>query len=108
MNLTSSDITKIARLMLHQRGVYCWRQNQIPVKGRRFVGEPGQSDLIGFNKYTGQFVACEVKAKGDALSDSQRDFLKMVKAAKGIAVIACERLGRVQMVDIEDYLNDKF
>lgn len=108
MNLTSSTITKIAKLMLTQRGVSCWRQNQIPVKGRTFIGEPGQSDLIGITKATGLFVACEVKAIGDKLSDDQKVFLRKIKDANGIALIAFEgRGGNVEMVDYDEYLASK-
>lgn len=108
MNLTSSTITKIARIMLGQHGVYCWRQNQIAVKGRTFIGEPGQSDLIGITKATGLFVACEVKAIGDRLSDGQKAFLRKIKDANGIALVAFEgRGGNVEMVDYDEYLASK-
>lgn len=105
MSLTASQITKIAKIILSQRCVYSWRHNQIRVPGRAFIGEPGCSDLLGFNIKTGVFVACEVKTVDDGLSDDQKDFLQKVKNAGGIAVIACEDAGgNVVLVDIYEYL----
>jgi len=104
-NLTSSDITKLAKIILRNRGVYAWRHNQLAVKGRKFIGEPGCSDLIGYHIVAGTFAACEVKAKGDVLSEDQKAFLKKVEDAGGIALIAFEdRSGNVSVVNWEAYL----
>lgn len=108
MSLTASQITTIAKVMLVQRDIYCWRHNQVPVKGRAFVGELGCSDLIGMNVKTGQFTACEVKTKTDRMSEDQKRFLKMTKDYGGIALVAVEtKGGNVELLDIGEYLNAK-
>jgi len=48
----------------------------------------GVSDVIGFNKKTGQFIAVEVKFGKDNLSIEQDFFLKAVKRSGGIAIVA--------------------
>jgi hypothetical protein len=73
---------------LTHRGWNCWRQNQIRVPGRKFIGRKGQADIIGFNRYTGLFMACEVKTAGDILSNDQKVFLMELKHAGGISLIA--------------------
>lgn len=108
MSLTASQITNLAKIMLVQRDVYTWRNNQIPVKGRVFIGEAGCSDLIGMNVKTGQFVACEVKTKMDRMSPDQKRFLKMVKDYGGVSLVAIEdKGGNAALVDIDDYLIGK-
>jgi hypothetical protein len=48
---------------------------------------PGISDILGFNRKTGLFMACEVKSGKDELSDDQEQFLEEVKQAGGIALV---------------------
>lgn len=86
--LTAGEITSEAIQELEIRGYDAWRQNNIAVKGRKFIGREGQSDIIGFNKDTGRFLACESKKNGDVLSDKQHVFLSSVQAAGGNAFVA--------------------
>jgi len=103
--LTTSQITRIAKLQLAAMGFYCWRHNQVAVRGRKFVGEPGCSDILGYHRKTGQFLACEVKGPGDSLSDDQEEFLLKVADAGGKAVVACEGDGgNAELVEIRKYL----
>lgn len=48
---------------------------------------PGISDVIGFNRKTGQFIACEIKAGKDKLSKEQELFLGGVARSGGIALV---------------------
>ena len=89
-NLTASQITESAIKELTYRQCEVWRQNQIPVPGRRFVGKRGLADIIGFHRKTGVFVMCEVKTKNDKLSPEQIELLVKVRASGGLALIATE------------------
>lgn len=100
--LTASEITSAALEELELRGWDVWRQNNLAVRGRRFIGREGQSDIIGFSKYTGIFMACEVKKKGDTLKDDQRLFLGAVMKSGGISIIAMDDgKGGVKLVDYD-------
>ena len=50
------------------------------------LSTPGISDIIGFHKRTGQFIACEIKVGKDKLSAEQILFLERVKRAGGVAM----------------------
>ena len=62
------------------------------------VGVPGESDLQGWRTITigpehvgqriAQFVAVEVKTERGTLTQEQRDYLRTVEAAGGVAVVA--------------------
>lgn len=86
--LTKGQIRESAIQELTLRGVHCWKQNNLAVRGRKFIGEEGLPDIIGFVKSTGQFVGCEVKTVGDRLSDGQKGFLLRLSVAGGVALIA--------------------
>jgi hypothetical protein len=86
--MTTNEITKAALKELNLRNVEAWRQNQIPVRGRAFIGKKGQSDIIGYNRSTSAFVAVEVKGKGDYLKPDQVEFLNGVYKAGAITLIA--------------------
>jgi hypothetical protein len=86
--MQTNEITKRALKELDLRNVEAWRQNQIPVRGRRFIGKKGQSDIIGFHRQTSVFVAVEVKGEGDYLKPDQIEFLTKVHKAGAIAMIA--------------------
>jgi len=108
MTLTKGQINKLAVQELRRRRVDAWVQgNARTVRGHTFKGRPGVSDTIGVQLDTGVFVACEVKTLNDRLSDAQRAFLKMVKEAGGIALIATEdrRTGNMVIMDYYEYIN---
>jgi hypothetical protein len=48
----------------------------------------GSSDLIGWHKKTGKFVAIEVKRPGQELRKDQKNFIDQVRKAGGIAGVA--------------------
>jgi hypothetical protein len=98
--LSASEITQQALLMLKAKGFEVWRQNQIPVRGRIFTGRKGQSDIMGFERATGRMVAAEVKKIGDTLKPDQIEFLGMVKKS-GAHAFVVRQVG--SEVKIEDY-----
>lgn len=51
--LTKGAIRESALKELSYKGYEVWRQNNIAVKGRKFIGRKGVSDIMGFNKRTG-------------------------------------------------------
>lgn len=71
------------------RGHDVWINNNLSVKGRKFIGRRGVSDVIGITK-DGRWVACEIKTLNDRLSPDQIDFLNDVKKAGGEAYVACQ------------------
>lgn len=77
--MTTGDITKHALRVLDLMGYEIWRNNNIAVRGRGFIGKKGVSDIIGFDRRTGLFVMCEVKNKGDRVSKDQVELLAEAK-----------------------------
>ncbi len=89
--LTTGEITQAAIEHFTAMGFKCWRNNQIPQRGRKFRGLAGVSDIIGFNTSTsgnGEFFACEVKNTGDTLSAEQKDFLITLNMCGGYGYLA--------------------
>jgi hypothetical protein len=72
--MTASELTKWAIAMLNLYGDTVWRNNNLAVKGRKFIGRKGVPDIIGYDR-EGRSVWCEVKTKTDRLSEDQEDFL---------------------------------
>jgi hypothetical protein len=87
--LTKGHIREKAIERLQWQGCTLWPQNNLAVRGRKFIGRRGVSDIIGWMK-DGKFLAVEVKTITDFLSDEQKDFLNDVKKAGGVALIACQ------------------
>lgn len=99
--LTKAEIRESAIKELTWRGMTVWVQNNLAVRGRKFIGRRGQADVIGFTGI-GTFVACEVKTLNDRLSDDQIAFLNEVKKCGGFAYIACQGdNGRVELREWE-------
>lgn len=88
--LTKGQIRESAIKELTWRGFNVWKQNNLAVPGRKFIGRLGVADVMGFCKKTGRIVACEIKTLSDRLSDDQIKFLTDVKKAGGIAFIASQ------------------
>lgn len=97
--LTKGEITKSALTELKLRGANCWMQNNLAVRGRKFIGRKGVSDIIGFVINTGLFVAVEVKTLNDVFSDDQIIFMNEIKKAGGIALIATQEFNQVVLKD---------
>lgn len=102
---SANDLTKHALRVLDLNGYNCWRQNNAgvwdPTKKvfRKNSATPGISDIIGFHRKTGQFLACEIKSGKDKLSPEQTLFLDRVKRAGGLAIV-------IRTTDDIEQLND--
>lgn len=59
----------------------------------------GVSDVLGFNKKTGRFIAVEVKFGRDRLSPQQEAFLNEVRKAGGIAIEARDMDGFLSEIE---------
>lgn len=88
--LTKGEIRASAMEELKLKGFHCWKQNNLAVRKRKFIGEYGITDIMGFHKLTACVLACEVKANGDKLSDDQKKFLTKVKQSGGHAFLAVQ------------------
>jgi len=75
--MTTNELTKAALNYLDAVGWkdYMWRQNNLAVKGRKFIGKKGVPDLIGIHRKTGGFLAMEIKAGKDKASKEQITFI---------------------------------
>lgn len=98
--LSKAQIRASAIKELTWRGYDVWIQNNIAVRKRKFIGRLGVSDIIGITK-DGRWVACEVKTAGDRLSDDQIKFLNDIKTSGGIAYLAVDNNGRVELMEWE-------
>jgi hypothetical protein len=91
----TNDLTKTIVHYLNLNGFECWRQNTTglydPTKGifrknpRQKVGIP---DIIGYRKLDGRFIGVEIKTGPDTLSLPQQIFLRELRQAGGIALVA--------------------
>lgn len=99
--LTKAYIRASAITELTWRGHTVWIQNNLAVKGRKFIGRRGVADIIGFTKYPEcKFVACEIKTVNDRLSKDQIEFMADVKSSGGIALIAKQNnKGQVELIE---------
>jgi hypothetical protein len=86
--MTTAEITKHALTEMGLRGAEAWRNNNIAVRGRTFIGRKGVPYIIGFVRATGVFVMCEVKNRGDKLSQDQIELLNMGYSAGCVTVVA--------------------
>jgi hypothetical protein len=102
--LTKGEIRESALTELRYRGITCWKQNNLAVRGRKFIGMRGVCDIIGYNNSTGVMVGCEIKTVNDRLSDDQKVFLTCLKNAGGIALIA--KQSKTGQVVLENWDNN--
>jgi hypothetical protein len=98
--MTAGQITAYALKVLDLQNMEVWRSNNLPVRGRAFIGRKGVADIMGFCRHSGRLVACEVKKIGDTLKPAQIEFLSQVKSSGAVALIATQRGGEVV---IEEY-----
>jgi hypothetical protein len=106
--LTKATIRESALNELRWRGCTVWIQNNLAVRGRKFIGRKGVADIIGWKIIDGKavFLACEIKTNNDRLSIDQIDFLTDVKSSGGVALLAVQsNTGQVILKDFipEDY-----
>lgn len=99
--LSASNLTKMMLDFLKDGGNEVWRNNNLAVRGRAFIGRKGVPDIIGYNKKYGYFVCCEIKAIADRMSSDQMMFLDDVGNAGGTAMI-CQQL-RDESIRVQFY-----
>jgi VRR-NUC domain len=93
VTISANVLTKHTIRILDLKGFHVWRQNNGAVYDAKFNGyrkgssTPGISDVIGFHKRTGQFIACEIKAGKDTVSDDQQLFIDKVNRSGGIGMV---------------------
>lgn len=88
--LTASELTKFMIDYLKERGHEVWRNNNLAVKGRAFIGRKGVPDIIGYDKKHGQFTACEIKKLGDRISPDQLSFLHNLGMCGGLSILCSQ------------------
>ena len=88
--ISASDLTKMMMDYLKDNGNEVWRNNNLAVKGRAFIGRKGVPDIIGYDKKHGQFVACEIKKLGDRISPEQFTFLTQLGLAGGASMLCSQ------------------
>jgi hypothetical protein len=87
----ANSLTTAIRELLTLLGCEIWRHNNAGVYDtqkkvfRAGSSRRGLPDTLGFYRATGHIVAVEVKYGQDVLSDVQRNFLALVRAAGGFA-----------------------
>lgn len=110
------DATKAAREIINLiKGVLKTRRlpNNKEVRAllsrcyRKTHERKGVSDIMGFEKKTGRFVAIEVKFGKDKLSIHQIDFLQRVSKNGGIAIVAKTFDQFVKDLNEENYYSPK-
>lgn len=99
--LTKAQIRASAIKELTWSGYTVWVQNNLAVRGRKFIGKRGQADIMGFRNRDGVILACEVKTVNDKLSDDQIKFLNDIKTAGGIAYLAIDNNNHTQLREWE-------
>ncbi|MBH8569372.1 VRR-NUC domain-containing protein [Microvirga sp. STS02] len=87
----TNALTKAVVQLLTLAGCKAWRQNNGAVYDptrevfRAGSATPGISDVLGYHRATGRFVAVEIKTGSDKLSPEQTSFLAEVRRAGGFA-----------------------
>ena len=98
---SASELTKMMLEYLKDNGNEVWRNNNLAVRGRAFIGRKGVPDIIGYSKKYGHFVCCEIKAIGDRLSSDQMVFLEQIATAGGISML-CQQI-RDESITVKIY-----
>lgn len=98
--MNANELTKEAIKTLNKNGAFVWRNNNLAVRGRTFIGLKGVPDIVGFTNQ-GIAVYCETKAIGDKLSSYQIAFLNLAKASKCLCYLATEDNGNLLLTDYE-------
>jgi hypothetical protein len=98
---SASELTKMMLEYLKDNGNEVWRNNNLAVRGRAFIGRKGVPDIIGYSKKYGHFVCCEIKAIGDRMSADQMVFLEELSMAGGLAML-CQQV-RDETIQVKIY-----
>ena len=101
--ITASQLTKWAIVVLTAKGFTVWRQNNLAVPGRKFIGLKGVPDVIGYDK-EGRAVYCEVKAGADRLSEAQIHFMDSASKAGCWTFISHDKGGAMTLQTWADFM----
>lgn len=78
--------------MLRTSHLVDWMRNNVGFDAEHRVhygcGGKGAADLLGIERSTGRFVACEVKRPGQRPRPDQQRFLERVALSGGLAICA--------------------
>lgn len=101
--LCASDLTAYALEMLRLAKCRVRRVNNIP-HNKRYKGqvEPGWPDVQGYTPH-GRIVLCEIKKKGDKLSDKQRERLTDCHECGGLAMVCYQKENSAVLVNFIEY-----
>jgi hypothetical protein len=104
--VSTNALTQQAIRVLSLCGFQVWRQNNGGVYDakiggyRRNSSTPGISDIIGFHKKTGRFIAVEIKTGKDKLSPYQERFLNDVVKSGAIGVVLKDLVGLTTLQEV--------
>lgn len=59
--ISASDLTKMMMDYLKDNGCEVWRNNNLAVRGRAFIGKKGVPDIIGYSKSMATLFAAKLK-----------------------------------------------
>ncbi|HEX8331899.1 MAG TPA: hypothetical protein VF622_04710 [Segetibacter sp.] len=86
---SAGEIRKVAmNILKHEYGAEVWMNNNLAVRGRKFIGRKGVADIIGYTKDRGVMVMCEIKTLNDTFSDEQIELLNDLQRCGGVALVA--------------------
>ena len=83
--MNESEILKQITTYLTVKGVFHWRQNNIAIHGRTFVGLKGVSDIIAV--INGRIFCIEIKKPKGKQSEFQKEFELNIKNNGGVYFI---------------------
>jgi hypothetical protein len=98
----TNKLTQWAIDVLSADGSQVWRNNNLAVKGRKFIGRKGVPDIVGYDK-TGIAIYCEVKSGNDKLSEEQITFMTHATSMGCQAWIATDIDGGYKIVSFNEY-----
>ena len=88
---TKGKIREAGLLILDKEfNVEAWPQNNLAVRGRKFIGRKGVADVIGYSRENGRIVMCEIKTVNDTFSKEQIDLLTDLHKCGGFALVALQ------------------
>lgn len=98
----TNKLTFWAINVLSADGSQVWRNNNIAVKGRKFIGKKGVPDIVGYGK-NGIAIYCEVKSGKDKLSEEQIAFMTHAASMGCHTLIATDKDGDYKIVSFNEY-----
>lgn len=83
---SESAVQRACLQYLRVMGILHWRNSAVPVRGRRYTGLRGLSDICALIR--GRFLAIECKSTTGDQREEQRRFQLRVEAEGGVYVLA--------------------